>query len=121
MVSGEKCWCVICHKFLIRYTPKYNMCQKCYREMLLNFGYYKYKSEKVKPKKDTSAYKICEIARLENLRPKNIVEKYGNELNVKNVAYVRSILNMYMERCDTMEEPKPKKGEEQRLLVVEKL
>lgn len=106
----EKCWCVICHEYKVQYTPKYRMCQKCYREYLGENSYYKYKEVK-KPNVGTSAFKICEIAINENLKPREIVEKYGEELNVKNVAYVRSIMTMYLEKCDTMGRPKAKKGE----------
>ena len=79
--------------------------------MLVENSYYKWKEGIVKPLENTSAYKICEIGVRENIRPKKLVEKYGEILQVKNVAYVRSIMTMYLERCDTSGKPKPKKGE----------
>lgn len=110
MTNENRCWCVMCHEYKVQYTRKYRMCQKCYREYLGENSYYKYKEVK-KPNLGSSAYKICEIAINENLKPREIVEKYGEELNVKNVAYVRSIMTMYLEKCDTMGRPKAKKGE----------
>lgn len=114
---NARCWCVICHGYKVRYTAKYNMCQKCYREYLLENSYYKYKEVK-KPNVGSSAYRICEIAINENLKPAEIVAKYGRAIGVSNVAYVRSIMTMYLEKCDTMGKSKAKKGEP---ILVEKL
>lgn len=105
---SERCWCEKCHEYKVRYTPKYSLCQKCYREVLVEYSYYRYKAGVKKPDEMSTARKICDIAVSENLRPKKVVEKYGEILGVKNNAYVRSIMTMYLERCDTMGKPKPK-------------
>lgn len=99
--------CPRCGGLLVPYLENSDYCQKCYREILEQYSFWKYDPLKVKPKIDTTAYKVCEILIGTQIKPKTLVEKYGEELGISSVKYVNNIKEKYLVRCDTFGNEKP--------------
>lgn len=102
--------CPKCGKFLVPYLDTSNYCQKCYREMLDRYSFWKYNERVPKPKIDTTAYRVCEILIGTQIKPKTLVDKYGEELGISSVKYVNNIKEKYLVRCDTFGNDKPDIG-----------
>lgn len=105
--KNERVVCPVCKKLKIKYLKNNDYCQKCYREILSKYSFYKYKDENKKPKFGSTEYKVCDIMIYDNIKPKKLVEKYGAELKISSVKYVFSISEKYLEKCDTYGNPRP--------------
>ena len=103
----EKKVCPRCGKYLMQYIKSSDYCQKCYRQILNRYSFWKYKDENNKPSFDSSEYKICEILMWDMIKPKNLYEKYHEELGIVSVRSIYRVINKYLEKCDTLSESKP--------------
>ena len=103
----ERVECPRCGRILVPYLENSDLCQKCYREILEKYSFWKYDPRKVRPKIDTTAYRVCEILIGTQIKPRTIIECYGEELGIKSVKYVNNIKEQYLVRCDTFGNEKP--------------
>lgn len=103
--SKEPKICPNCKKFRIPFFKGSDWCQNCYRKYLETYCYYDYKDKK--PKINSNEYKICELIVNKNLKPKEIVEKYGSKIGISSVNYIRNIISKYLEKCDSLGNKKP--------------
>lgn len=101
-----KVLCPRCGEIRTKYIKCSNLCQSCYRKLLDKYCFFNYK-ENIKIRSGSNIDKICTYVVKYNLRPKEIVESYGNILHIGNINYVNTIINRFLYRCDTYGNKRP--------------
>ena len=103
----ERVRCPQCGNYCTPYLSNSDWCQKCYREVLEKYCYWKYNEKVERPKKGGTEEKVCEILISENLEPKKVIEKYGAKIGITSRNYVYMISQKYLVKCDLLGNKKP--------------
>lgn len=101
-MSRDRTRCPHCGKFLIPYIKSSDLCQLCYRELLKKYSYYEYRPNVEKPRLNSKAHKIVELAYNEHLDSREI-----SKLTNSHQLYVISVVKKYLYRCDVNGKPRP--------------
>jgi len=99
--------CPSCGRILVPYLENSDYCQRCYREYLAKYSFWKYNPRKIAPKRDTTEYRVCEILISENIKPRTLIKEYGKDLGLTSVEYIHQIREKYLVRCDTFGYERP--------------